>query len=381
VRNVAQIIAALKGRAAKCLVVDLDNTLWGGVVGDDGPERLVIGEGDARGEAYAAFQRYILRLKERGVMLAVASKNDESDALEPFRSRPEMILRRDDFLAFQASWRPKSESISEIARELNIGLDAIVFVDDNPAEREQVRQALSEVRVLELGDDPTDYPMLLDQSGWFDTVVLSTEDRVRSTMYRSDVPRLQMRSNVTDYTEYLRSLNQRAVIAPFEERFLDRITQLTNKTNQFNLTTRRLSRSRLAEMMTSDSWLTAYVRLSDRFGDNGLISVLAARSEGTDLWIDLWLMSCRVFNRGVERHLCNHVVAAARADGYRRIHGLYIPTAKNGIVKELYTELGFEPLEPLDGNGHWVLDVVGFRPFETEVTTVNDYDLGSPEAE
>jgi len=373
VRSLAQLIAALRGRAAKCLVLDLDNTLWGGVVGDDGAARLVIGEGDAGGEAFAEFQRYLLRLRERGVLLAVASKNDERNALEPFASRPEMILRREDFVAFKANWRLKSENIREIARELNIGLDALVFVDDNPAEREEVRRALPDVRVLELGDDPAEYPLQLDRSGWFEALVLSAEDKVRTSLYAADTAREQLQSESPDYGDYLRSLEQRAVIAPFEERFLDRIAQLAGKTNQFNLTTRRPSRSQLAEMMASESYLTAYVRLADRFGDNGLISVFAARGEGTDLWIELWLMSCRVFNRGVEQQLCNHVVAAAAAAGYRQLHGVYLPTAKNGIVRELYRELGFAARGSWDGADHWLLDVGRYRPVETQVTVVAEY--------
>jgi FkbH-like protein len=376
VRNVAQLIGALLGRSAKCVVVDLDNTLWGGNVGDDGPERLVLGEGHPEGEAFSAFQRYLLTLKERGVMLAVCSKNEERDALAPFASRPEMVLQRSDFLAFYANWQPKSENLREIAASLNIGLDALVFVDDNAAEREEVRQALPDVRVVELSADPSDYPVLLDRTGWLDLVGLSTEDQARTGMYRANVAREEIKTAAGSYDAYLKSLEQRAVVGPFEERHLDRIMQLTNKTNQFNLTTRRMTRSELAAIMASPIHLTDYVQLADRFGDNGLISVFAARGDGPDLWIELWLMSCRVFGRGVERLVCNRMVARAKEAGYRTLHGVYRPTGKNVVVKELCQTLGFARGGPIEDGDHWALELDAFQPFETAITVVKDY---SPE--
>jgi FkbH-like protein len=373
VRALAALIGALYGRSAKCVVVDLDNTLWGGVVGDDGPERLHLGEGDPQGEAFVAFQRYLLSLKERGIALAVASKNDEEMALAPFDTRPEMALRRHDFAVFRANWRPKSESIRDIAATLNIGLDAIVFVDDNPAEREQIRQALPEVRVVELGADPALYPMLLDRTGWLETATLSAEDRGRSRMYAANAGRAALEASADDYDGYLRSLEQRAVIAPFEARHLDRIHQLTNKTNQFNLTTRRMTASQLADMMTSSDHITAYVRLADRFGDNGLISVFAAHREGSELSIDLWLMSCRVLQRGVERALRNYVVERARHAGCARLRGIFIPTARNGLVKDHYRKLGFTRAGSVGDAEHWLLDISTAEPLETRIAIVDEY--------
>ena len=373
VRNLAQLIATVRGHAAKCVVLDLDNTLWGGVVGDDGVERLNIGPGDPEGEAYLAFQHYLLLLKERGIMLAVSSKNEEANALAPFAERPEMLLRRPDFVAFHANWRPKSENLCDIAAELNIGLDALVFVDDNPAERAQVRQALPDVRVAEIGSDPSEYVKLLDQTGWLDAVSISAEDVSRSRMYRENNARTAAEAEAGDYQEDLRSLDQCAVIAPFDETSLDRITQLTNKTNQFNLTTLRRTRSELEEMMRSPDYLTAYVRLKDRFGDNGLISVFAARRRGAELWIELWLMSCRVFNRGVEHALSNHIVARAGAAGYKIIHGLYLPTAKNGVVREHYRALGFASAGAMATGEHWTLDVASYQPFETAIRLTDTY--------
>ncbi len=370
-RELAHLLAALYGRSAKCVVVDLDNTLWGGVVGDDGADGLLLGEGDPVGEAFTAFQRYLRRLKDRGLLLAVASKNDEAQALAPFARRPEMVLRRDDFAAFVADWRPKSRQLRQIATALNVGLEALVFVDDNPAEREQVRQALPEVRVVELGDDPAGYPAAVDRSGWLEQVAVSAEDTARTALYEADTARAVVRSSLGDYDAYLRSLEQRATVAPFEERHLDRISQLTNKTNQFNLTTRRLTRSDLAAMMASPNHLTASVCLADRFGDNGLISVIAARGVGPDLWIDLWLMSCRVLKRGVEQLICNHLVERAKAAGYRTLHGVYLPTERNGMVKDLYGELGFGRCGPIDGGDHWSVEVAAYRPAATTIAVVD----------
>lgn len=374
VRNTARIIGALFGRTAKCLVLDLDNTLWGGEVGDDGPEGIRIGEGDAVAEAFKAFQQYVLQLKRRGVLLAICSKNDEANALAPFTQRTEMILKRDDFVAFKANWRPKPDNLRSIADELNLGLDALVFVDDNPAERELVRQELPDVKVVELTNDPADYPRLLDEAGCFEIVALSSEDQLRTRQYQENDAREQSRLVTTDYASYLVSLRQRAVIGPFEEASLDRITQLINKSNQFNLTTRRLTRSQVEALMRDPASLTACIRLADRFGDNGLIGVFSAHQEQTELWIDLWLMSCRVLNRGVEQLLCNYVVARARARGAQNLCGIYLPTPKNRLVRDHYQALGFSPLGDTDnGESRWRLDLAQYQPFEVAIESVEDY--------
>ncbi len=374
VRNTAQIIGALFGRTAKCLVVDLDNTLWGGVVGDDGVEGLNIGAGDPVGEAFKAFQEHLLRLKQRGVLLAVCSKNDEANALAAFAERPEMVLKRDDFAAFQANWGPKPENIRAIAAQLNLGLDAFVFVDDNPAERAQVRQQLPEVKVVELSADPADYPRLLDETGWFEITTLSAEDEQRTRQYQDNARREQVKASAGDYASYLATLQQKAVIGPFEPKHLDRITQLINKSNQFNLTTRRLARSEVEGLMIDPGTMTACVRLADRFGDNGLISVLSGHQEGNQLWLDDWLMSCRVLDRGVPQLLCNYMVEQARQRGLVALRGVYRPTAKNGMVRDHYRTLGFVPVaENGDGVTHWRLDLDGFRPFPVFIEIVTDY--------
>jgi FkbH-like protein len=373
VRNLASIIGALYGHSAKCLVLDLDNTLWGGVVGDDGLDGLKIGEGDPEGEAFKAFQEYLLLLKKRGMLLAVCSKNEEENALEPFEELPEMVLKREDFVAFKANWEPKPVSIEQIARELNIGLDALVFVDDNPAERELVRQSLPQVKVVDLSNDPAEYPRLLDQCGWLEVVKLTAEDTKKTDQYRENVQRSALQTQHADYGSYLASLDQRAIIREFEPKHLDRITQLINKTNQFNLTTRRLTRSEVEALMGRDDTITAYVRLVDRFGDNGLISVLSGHREGDALHIDQWLMSCRVLKRGVERLLANHVLEKAKGLNVQSVRGVYIPTAKNKMVADLYAELGFAPAGTGEnGTTYWEMRVHDYRPEPVHISLSKD---------
>lgn len=374
VRSMTSIVASLRGRSAKCLVLDLDNTMWGGVVGDDGVAGIKIGQGDAIGEAHLAFQRYVKQLEQRGVMLAVCSKNEEANALAPFEERPEMVIKRGDILSFKANWIPKPENIAAIAQELNIGLDALVFVDDNPAEREHVRQRLPQVRVVELTDDPADYVRLLDETGWFEITKISSEDKARTDQYKANAERAQLQESALDYDAYLASLEQVGVVKPYEDLHLDRISQLINKSNQFNLTTRRQSRSAVEAEMNDENRLTAYVRLKDRFGDNGLISVFSSLQEGDTLRIDQWLMSCRVFARGVEQLLFNTVVERAAARGVTTIFGTYIPTAKNGLVKDLFERLGFEAHDDgEDGTTHWRLSVADFKPFDVKIEVVDEY--------
>jgi FkbH-like protein len=374
VRNTARIIGALFGYTAKCLVLDLDNTLWGGVVGDDGVEGIAIGEGDAVSEAFKAFQNYVLNLKQRGVLLAVCSKNEEINATAPFLKHPGMVLKLDDFVSFKANWKPKPDNLKEIAAELNIGINSIVFVDDNPAECEHVRQSLPEVHVIKLSDDPSDFPRLIDEAGFFETTTLSTEDLQRTQQYHGNIGRKLLYESSADYTSYLTSLEQMAVIHPFEERYVDRITQLINKTNQFNLTTLRLSRSQVKELLHAPNTLNAYVRMADRFGDNGLISVFCGHRGKEELWIDEWLMSCRVLKRGVEQLLCNYIVEKASEMDCAVIHGTYLPTPKNGLVRDHYKSLGFIWVNSGEnGATHWRLDVKCYKPFEVPIKCVEDY--------
>jgi FkbH-like protein len=284
-----------------------------------------------------------------------------------------MVLRREDFVVFVANWRPKPEALEAIARELNIGLDALVFVDDNPAERELVRQVLPQVRVVELSEDPSEYPRLLDATGWLDTVRLTDEDRRKTEQYRENRERGALEAQHADYGAYLASLDQRAIIRPFGRDSLDRVTQLVNKTNQFNLTTRRMSRSEVEALVDRADVLTASVRLLDRFGDNGIISAFVGHVDDNVLDIDLWLMSCRVFKRGVEHLLANHVFAWARGRGLRRVRGTYIPTEKNGIVASFYAELGFATIRTAqDRASTWLLAVDDFRPLPVYIALTEE---------
>lgn len=366
VRSLASLVAAIVRTPAKCVVLDLDNTLWGGVVGDDGVSGIKIGQGDALGEAFLFFQQHLLRMKQRGLLLAVCSKNEIENAEAPFRELPDMALRLTDFVSFQANWMPKPDNIRAIARELNIGVDALVFVDDNPAERAHVRKELPEVKVIDLPDDPAGYPDALDSSGLFEFTTISSEDSSRTEAYRENAQRAALATQSGDYDEFLMSLQQQASVSTFSSNDLDRITQLINKTNQFNLTTQRITRSQLEQLAGDPAVVTIQIRLSDRFGDNGLIGVLYGTVASSTLHIDQWLMSCRVFNRGVEKLTMNYLVEKARAVGAATITGEYRPTPKNGLVRDLYRQMGFSPLgsPPTDDTGAelWTLSVDSYEP-------------------
>ena len=355
--SLAALIGAMLGRSRKVLVLDLDNTVWGGVIGDDGADRIVIGRETARGEAFTAFQEYCLRLKARGVLLAVCSKNDDEVARRGF-SHPDMVLQLGDFVAFRANWEPKSENLRAMARELNLGLDSFVFVDDNPAERHLVSAQLPMVAVPEVGDEVSRYPHILDAARHFEVVALSREDLERTGLYAANAQREATAGAFADYGAYLDSLRMVGEIDAFHATYLDRITQLTNKTNQFNLTTRRYTSAEIAAI-SEDSWyLTLYGRLSDTFGDNGLVSVIIGRRNGEALHVDLWLMSCRVLKRGMEDAMLDALVARARASGVRRIIGTYIPSGRNGMVADHYEKLGFTAESAdTDGVTSWVLSV------------------------
>jgi FkbH-like protein len=354
--NIATLISARLGRSRKCLVLDLDNTLWGGVIGDDGLGGINLGQGDAVGEAYVAFQRYAKALNERGVILAVCSKNEDANAREPFEKHPEMALRLNDIACFVANWEDKAANIRRIAQELNIGLDSLVFVDDNPAEREIVRRLVPEVAVPEIPLDPADYIRAVEQHGYFQIISVSAEDFKRTEYYRANAERQKTATSVTDIHEYLRSLDMRGWIGPVGDLEMDRTVQLIGKSNQFNLTTKRYSAGDIQRLLDSPEWETRVVKLVDRFGDNGLISVLLAHQEEDALAIDTWLMSCRVLKRGVEQLLLNDIAAAARRRGLSRVTGEYIPTAKNVLVQNHYAGLGFtQTRADPDGRTRWEL--------------------------
>jgi FkbH-like protein len=347
-------------------VLDLDNTLWGGVVGDDGLASLVLGQGSAAGEAFVAFQDYARELSRRGIILAVCSKNDEANALEPFEQHPEMLLRRGDIASFVANWNDKPANLRTIAGELNIGLDSLVFVDDNPFERNLVREALPMVAVPEISDDPATYARTLANAGYFEGVSVTDEDRDRSRQYQSNRQREALKVSATDLDSYLRGLEMQLIWKQFDQLGLQRTVQLINKTNQFNLTTRRYSGEEILALMHDKRAFGLQLRLTDRFGDNGIIGIVIGRMSDDDCLIDTWLMSCRVLGRQVEPTTLNLVAAAAKRLGARRLIGEYLPTKKNGMVHEHYSKLGFSVVETrADGSTRSILDLPSFVPAST----------------
>ncbi len=365
---VGRIIAARQGRSYKCLVLDLDNTLWGGVIGDDGLDGIVLGQGSAMGEGFTAVQDYARELARRGVILAVSSKNDEANAWEPFDKHPDMTLRRTDIASFRANWQDKASNIRAIAADLNIGLDSLVFLDDNPFERNLVREELPMVAVPEVpDDDPALVPAVLADAGYFESLGITAEDLERTTQYQENRAREELRASVTDMDGYLRALEMRMVWNRFDSVGQSRVVQLINKTNQFNLTTRRHNDADVAAIMADPRAIGLQIRLLDRFGDNGIIAIIIGRlTEPGTVTIDTWLMSCRVLGRGVERTTLDLVAAQAHALGATRLVGEYVPTKKNGMVREHYTKLGFTPLDTqADGSSTAVLDLSQFTPEPT----------------
>jgi len=356
--HACRLIAALRGKSRRCLILDLDNTVWGGVIGDDGLEGIVIGPGDATGEAHLDVQQTALRLRERGVVLAVSSKNNDEVARRPFREHPEMLLREDHIAIFQANWNDKATNIKAIAEALSLGLDAMTFLDDNPVERGLIRQLLPQVAVPELPDDPALYARTLLASGYFEAVTFSAEDRQRAAFYQDNARRIALQQQAGDVDGYLASLAMTLTIQPFEATGRARIAQLISKSNQFNLTTRRYSEAQIAELESDPDCLGWQVRLADSFGDNGMISVIICCRSGTDWLIDTWLMSCRVLGRRVEEAVLQELVAAARQQGITRLVGGYRPSGRNQLVEDHYRKLGFELLERhTDGSTEWTLRV------------------------
>lgn len=359
-QNIVDIVLAKSGHLVKCVVLDLDNTLWGGVVGDDGLEGIAIGPfGD--GEPFHRLQHFLLALQRRGIILAVCSKNEPANAIEPFRAHPEMVLREDHVAVFVANWQPKPDNIRSIKETLNIGYDSMVFLDDNPFERELVRKELPEVIVPDLPEDPADYLRVLAELNLFETTSYSDEDRRRAELYKANAQRAASQSTFTDISDYLRSLDMQVTMRRFDAFHLPRIAQLLQRSNQFNLTTRRYGEAECKAMMERPDCFPFYVKLADKFGDNGLISVIILNQEDTDLQVDSWLMSCRVLGRGVEQYAMNEVVALARDRGCDTVTGRYIPTAKNAMVREFFAQFGFERVAGEDGGETvWKLAVASY---------------------
>jgi FkbH-like protein len=339
--SVMALIRAAVGRSKKVLVLDLDNTLWGGVVGDVGPGGIQVGQGTGEGEAFAAFQAHAKGLQERGIVLAVCSKNDEANAREPFQTRPDMVLKLEDFACFLANWKDKAENLRTIAASLDLGIDSLVFVDDNPAERALVRRLVPDVATPDMPEDPAGFIQALAKHRYFEAVSYTAEDSQRSAYYVQNARRAELASRSEDLAAFLASLEMVARIEPVGRLNLERVAQLVNKSNQFNLTTRRYTAAEIERLSADENWRTLTISLRDNVGDNGLISVLLMRRTGMTLTIDTWLMSCRVLQRGVEQLALSLAIRQARELGCDRLTGVYVPTAKNGMVKEHYARLGF----------------------------------------
>lgn len=361
---VVDVVRSLQGAVKKCLVLDLDNTLWGGVIGDDGLSGIQIGE-LGTGHAFSDFQKWLKELKNRGILLTVCSKNNEDTAKEPFEKHPEMVLRLEDFSMFVANWEDKARNIRTIQQALNIGMDSMVFLDDNPFERELVRTMIPEITVPELPEDPALYLQYLRGLDLFETASYSREDAGRTEQYREKAQRAAFEAAFQSYDDYLEALQMRASAAAFDPFHYPRIAQLTQRSNQFNLRTVRYTEAEIEALAQDDNRIGLYFTLKDKFGDHGLISVVVLEKQPEDtLFISEWLMSCRVLKRGMEEFIVDKILSVAAQQGFRRVVGEYIPTPKNAMVKDLYEQLGFARLE----NGRFQAEVSGFPYHKTFIT-------------
>ncbi len=354
--SVANIIKAIFGRNKKVLMLDCDNTLWGGVIGDDGVDGIILGSESPGGIAFSDMQNVAKELSRIGVVLGVNSKNEQDAAISGF-SHPSSVLGREDFACFYANWDDKATNIQNAANELNVGIDSFVFVDDNPFEREQVKSMLSSVAIPSLLM-PERYAETVANSGYFETVSLSADDLKRNEMYAQNALRNSSVSEFSDYSEYLKSLDMKGYFGKFTEQNAERITALANKTNQFNLTTRRYTGEEIAERAKSEKFVTLYSRLTDKFGDNGIVTEIICEIDGKTADIELWIMSCRVFKRELEFAMFDVLVEKLKQLSVEKITASYIPTVKNPIVKDFYKTLGFENTAQLqNGETKWVFNI------------------------
>jgi FkbH-like protein len=379
--HVMRIIAAQMGRSRRVLVLDLDNTIWGGIVGDDGIQGLVLGTGTPLGETYLAMQRMALSCKERGIILCVSSKNDETIALDAFRNHPEMLLKEDDIVAFRVNWDDKAANIKAISEMIDLGLDSFVFLDDNPAERKRVRDALPGVAVPELPEDPSEWIAVFQAAGYFEQAAFSREDQLRAGFYKANARRGAQLERIGNHDDYLRSLDMTLSIAPFDAGGRKRIAQLISKSNQFNLTTRRYSETEVAALQSNPDAVTLQARLDDIFGDNGMISAVICLQRDRSWEIDTWIMSCRVLGRRVEETILQHLVGQARSAGIIELGGRYIPTAKNGLVRDHFSKLGFTLVDTRPGGETiWRLAVGNYRDKDLPMKVETPSQPGSASA-
>ncbi len=363
--NLAAIIKSIYGKNKKALALDLDNTLWGGVVGDDGVEGIEIGHETSMGQVYSEFQSYVKELSQIGITLNVNSKNERENALAGL-NHPEGTLRPDDFIVIKANWNTKDRNLSEIASELNIAADSIVFVDDNPAEREIVKQSFPDVSVPQMCA-PESYIRTIDRSRFFEVTQLSADDIKRNDMYRANVLRASEMQSYADYDQYLHSLEMHALIRDFESVYIPRIAQLTNKSNQFNLTTWRISNAEMEEIAKADKYIRLFGKLSDKYGDNGVVTVIIGEKDGDVLHIRLWLMSCRVLKRNMEHAMLDALVAQAASQSITQIVGYYYKTAKNNMVRDFYGTMGFDKVSEDGDDSVWSLQIANYENQNTVI--------------
>ncbi len=369
--NLSKIINAVFGKSNKCLVLDLDNTCWGGVIGDDGLDGIRIGTSTAVEEVFTSFQLYVKELNKRGITLAVCSKNDFKNAKEGF-SHPDTVLKFEDFTSFIADWNPKHQNILKIAKEINIGSDSLVFIDDNPAERDIVNSQALGISVPDVGSDVINFIEHIDRNGYFETVAISTDDLKRNKYHEDNKSRLCEQVTFISYDDFLVSLDMTAEIKPFSSIYLDRITQLINKTNQFNLTTKRYTSGEVKNIISSDKYITLYGKLTDKFGGNGLIAITVGKLANDICYIDLLLMSCRVLKRGMEFAMLDELIRKCRKKGINKLVGYYYKTHKNNMVSCLYKEFGFILDEKHEGYSSWSLNITNYQNQNKFIGVNND---------
>ena len=367
--RVMDIICAIKGQFKKCLILDLDNTVWGGVIGDDGLEGIQLGHGLGIGKAFTEFQMWVKKLKQRGIIICVVSKNDEETAKEPFEHHPDMVLKLDDIAVFQANWETKVDNIRTIQRILNIGFDSMVFLDDNPFERNIVRENIPGITVPELPEDPGEYLEYLYSLNLFETASYSQADKDRTKQYQVEAQRVSLQKTFENEADFLKSLDMVSTVSGFTKFNTPRIAQLSQRSNQFNLRTVRYTEADITALAEDPNVIDLSFTLEDKFGDNGLIAVIIMkRQDAETLFVDTWLMSCRVLKRGMENFTLNTMVERARKAGYQRIIGEYLPTTKNKMVEQHYTDLGFQPLAHTS-TAQYVLNISQYKMRECFITT------------
>lgn len=366
--RVMDIICAVKGQFKKCLILDLDNTVWGGVIGDDGLEGIQLGHGLGIGKAFTEFQMWVKKLKQRGIIICVASKNNEETAKEPFEKHPDMVLKLEDIAVFQANWETKVDNIRTIQSILNIGFDSMVFLDDNPFERNMVRENIPGITVPELPIDPGDYLEYLYSLNLFETASYSNADKDRTKQYQVEAKRVSLQKTFSNEADFLKSLDMVSVVSGFTKFNTPRVAQLSQRSNQFNLRTIRYTEADIEALAQDPKVIDLSFTLEDKFGDNGLIAVIIMKPQDAEtLFVDTWFMSCRVLKRGMENFTLNTMVERAKAAGYKRIVGEYLPTPKNKMVEQHYPNLGFTKIEDA-ATAQYELDVIAYQPRECYIT-------------